>query len=107
MISSAPQVAAVTTHIAFNFCGFNQFIAFKFFIDVPAFAHYGSLMKPVIPSNPTSMPVQIEAVADAGREESSLHGEILARFLDYIVEGNRPDGGRVPEPQLCAMFGIS
>jgi len=63
-------------------------------------------MKPVIPSDPTSLPVRPEA-ADAGREESSLHDEILARLRDYIVEGNIPDGGRVPERQLCAMFGIS
>ena len=64
-------------------------------------------MKPVIPSDPTSLPVPTETGADAGREESSLHGEILARLRDYIVEGNIPDGGRVPERQLCAMFGIS
>jgi DNA-binding GntR family transcriptional regulator len=64
-------------------------------------------MKPVIPSNATSLPVETETVTDAGREESSLHGEILARLRDYIVEGNIPDGGRVPERQLCAMFGIS
>jgi DNA-binding GntR family transcriptional regulator len=64
-------------------------------------------MKPVILSDPTSLPVRTETVADAGREESSLHGEILARLRDYIVEGNIPDGGRVPERQLCAMFGIS
>ena len=30
-------------------------------------------MKPVIPSDPSSLPVQPEAVADAGREEFSLH----------------------------------
>jgi len=64
-------------------------------------------MKPVIPTDPASLPVQTGAVADAGREESSLHGEILARLRDHIVEGNIPDGGRVPERQLCAMFGIS
>jgi len=64
-------------------------------------------MKPVIPSDPTSLPVQSGTIADAGREESSLHGEILARLRDYIVEGNIADGGRVPERQLCAMFGIS
>src|SRR5258708_27443530 len=29
------------------------------------------------------------------------------RLRDYIVEGNIPDGGRVPERELCAMFGIS
>jgi DNA-binding GntR family transcriptional regulator len=64
-------------------------------------------MKPVIPNDPTSLPVQNEAVADTDREESSLHGEILARLRDYVVEGNIPDGGRVPERQLCALFGIS
>jgi DNA-binding GntR family transcriptional regulator len=64
-------------------------------------------MKPVIPSDPTSLPAQPETAADTSREESSLHGEILARLRDYIVEGNIPDGGRVPERELCAMFGIS
>src|SRR4051812_19551474 len=63
-------------------------------------------MKPLIPSDATALAVRTEA-ADAGREESSLHGEILARLRDYIVEGNIPDGGRVPERQLCAMYGIS
>src|ERR1700674_1867065 len=64
-------------------------------------------MKPLIPGDATALPVRSEAGADAGREESSLHDEILARLRDYIVEGNLPDGGRVPERQLCAMFGIS
>jgi DNA-binding GntR family transcriptional regulator len=64
-------------------------------------------MKRVIPNEPASPELQTEAISDAGREESSLHGEILARLRDYIVEGNIPDGGRVPERQLCAMFGIS
>jgi DNA-binding GntR family transcriptional regulator len=64
-------------------------------------------MKIMIPREAASMPVRTETVADAGREESSLHGEILAQLRDYIVEGNIPDGGRVPERQLCAMFGIS
>ncbi len=64
-------------------------------------------MKPVIPSDAAAQPVRIEAGTDAGREESSLHDEILTRLRDYIVEGNIPDGGRVPERQLCAMFGIS
>ncbi|WP_426443205.1 GntR family transcriptional regulator [Bradyrhizobium genosp. P] len=41
------------------------------------------------------------------RQESSLHGEILLRLRDYVVEGNIPDGARVPERQLCEMFGIS
>ena len=45
----------------------------------------------------------------AGRVKSgaSLHGDVLSRLRDYIVEGNLPDGGRVPERELCEMFGIS
>ncbi|WP_024512315.1 GntR family transcriptional regulator [Bradyrhizobium sp. ARR65] len=43
----------------------------------------------------------------AERAENSLHGEILSRLRDYVVEGNIPDGGRVPERQLCELFGIS
>src|SRR5271166_6820812 len=39
--------------------------------------------------------------------EVSLHGEILSRLRDYVVEGNIAEGGRVPERQLCVMFGIS
>jgi DNA-binding GntR family transcriptional regulator len=37
----------------------------------------------------------------------SLHEEVLARLRDYIVEGKIPDGARVPEKQLCELFGIS
>jgi len=39
--------------------------------------------------------------------EVSLHGEILSRLRDYVVEGNIAEGSRVPERQLCEMFGIS
>ncbi len=66
-------------------------------VDDPAFAHYCPAMKPLIPGDTPSLPLRTEAAADAGREESSLHGEILTRLRDYIVEGNIPDGGRVPE----------
>ena len=31
----------------------------------------------------------------------------LLRLRDYVVEGNIPEGGRVPERQLCEMLGIS
>src|SRR5579864_6812492 len=54
--------------------------------------------------------VPISPDADQGRPdraEASLHGEILSRLRDHIVEGNIPDGGRVPERQLCEMLGIS
>ena len=39
--------------------------------------------------------------------EASLHGEILSRLRDYVVEGNIAGGARVPERQLCELFGIS
>src|ERR1700735_849104 len=62
-------------------------------------------MKPMIPSETAST-----AVADVpapGREDVSLHDEILTRLRDHIVEGNIADGARVPERQLCEMLGIS
>src|SRR5262245_43278775 len=60
-------------------------------------------MKPMIPNDTTAQALGIEG----GREEQSLHDEILSKLRDHIVEGNIPDGGRVPERQLCEMFGIS
>jgi DNA-binding GntR family transcriptional regulator len=62
-------------------------------------------MKPLIPSPARS--TAIAAVADTDREDQSLHSETLVRLRDHIVEGNIPDGGRVPERQLCEMLGIS
>jgi DNA-binding GntR family transcriptional regulator len=38
---------------------------------------------------------------------ASLHGEVLTRLRDYIVEGNLGDGDRIPERELCELFGIS
>ena len=57
-------------------------------------------MKPLIPSE--TIPA-----ATAERADQSLHDEILNRLRDHIVEGNIPDGGRIPERQLCEMLGIS
>ena len=62
-------------------------------------------MKPLIPGDATSK--ALSPGADSDREDQSLHDETLTRLRDHIVEGNIPDGGRVPERQLCAMFGIS
>ncbi len=62
-------------------------------------------MKPLIPSDATSK--ALSAGADSDREDRSLHDETLTRLRDHIVEGNIPDGGRVPERQLCEMLGIS
>jgi DNA-binding GntR family transcriptional regulator len=62
-------------------------------------------MKPMIPSDATSK--AIGSGPDSAREDLSLHDEILTRLRDYIVEGNIPDGNRVPERQLCEMLKIS
>ena len=37
----------------------------------------------------------------------SLHGEVLSRLRDSIVEGRLPPGARVPERELCAELGVS
>ena len=55
-------------------------------------------MKPMIPSETASTAVAADPVA--GREDVSQRDEILTRLRDHIVEGNIPDGGRVPERQL-------
>jgi len=62
-------------------------------------------MKSTIPES--GIPIAKPADNGTNRAELSLHGEILTRLRDYIVEGNIPDGGRVPERLLCEMFGIS
>jgi DNA-binding GntR family transcriptional regulator len=62
-------------------------------------------MKPLIPHDAGS--TTLATAADASREDQSLHDEILTRLRDHIVEGNIPDGSRVPERQLCEMLGIS
>jgi DNA-binding GntR family transcriptional regulator len=67
--------------------------------------HMFPQMKPLIPDASTSTAVGTNP--DQGREDLSLHDEILTRLRDHIVEGNIPDGGRVPERQLCEMLGIS
>src|ERR1700719_1570506 len=59
-------------------------------------------MKPMIPDDTAAL-----ALGESTREEQSLHDEIRARLRDHIVEGSIPDGGRVPERQLCEMLGIS
>ena len=62
-------------------------------------------MKPLIPSDATS--TELGADVNLDREDQSLHDEILTRLRDHIVEGNIPDGDRMPERQLCEMLGIS
>jgi DNA-binding GntR family transcriptional regulator len=55
----------------------------------------------------STIPEAGEQITPPGRQEISLHGEILLRLRDYVVEGNIPEGARVPERQLCEMLGIS
>jgi DNA-binding GntR family transcriptional regulator len=62
-------------------------------------------MKPLIPSDAASTALAAHAVPD--REDQSLHDGTLTRLRDHIVEGRIPDGGRIPERQLCEMLGIS
>src|SRR4030088_1845787 len=62
-------------------------------------------MKPLIPSDATSK--ALNAGSDSAREAQSLQDETLGRLRDYLVEGNIPDGARMPERQLCEMLGIS
>ncbi len=37
----------------------------------------------------------------------SLHDEILVGLRRYLVEGNLPDGARIPERLLCETMGVS
>jgi DNA-binding GntR family transcriptional regulator len=90
---------------AFNPGGINQKIVYNRGIDGLSFQPYVRAMKPLIPNDATS--TALGAGADSGREDQSLHDEILTRLRDHIVEGNIPDGSRVPERQLCEMLGIS
>jgi DNA-binding GntR family transcriptional regulator len=46
-------------------------------------------------------------LTDAARPTTPLHSEILTRLRDHIIDGHLADGARVPERQLCEMFGIS
>jgi DNA-binding GntR family transcriptional regulator len=41
------------------------------------------------------------------RPATPLHSEILVRLRDHIIDGHLADGARIPERQLCEMFGIS
>jgi DNA-binding GntR family transcriptional regulator len=87
---------------AFILSGINPKFGFNISSTAPLSRTNVPAMKPMIPSETVST-----AVADPAREDLSLHDEILTRLRDHIVEGNIPDGGRVPERQLCEMLGIS
>jgi DNA-binding GntR family transcriptional regulator len=46
-------------------------------------------------------------LTDVPRPAAPLHSEILVRLRDHIIDGHLADGARIPERQLCEMFGIS
>jgi DNA-binding GntR family transcriptional regulator len=60
-----------------------------------------------------SLADKAEKMADGAPEAAapaagaSLHGEVLSRLRDYIVEGSLAEGERIPERELCERFGIS
>jgi DNA-binding GntR family transcriptional regulator len=60
-----------------------------------------------LPSEDASAAAQPASAKSAAGNGVSLHGEVLGRLRDYIVEGNLSDGARVPERQLCELFGVS
>ena len=49
--------------------------------------------------------LEFSALTDAAR--TPLHSEVLLRLRDYIIDGGLGDGARVPERQLCEMWGVS
>jgi DNA-binding GntR family transcriptional regulator len=59
---------------------------------------------PLLDANSSTEPGPAEARA---KPAASLHGDLLTRLRDYIVEGALPEGGRIPERELCEMFGVS
>lgn len=48
-----------------------------------------------------------EAAGGARIVRQTLHEEVVARLRDMIVEGELTPGSRVPERELCSLFGIS
>ena len=100
-----PAGQSYAAHFCIQFLWYQAKTCVHFLIDDPAFNVYVPPMKPMIPSETASTAVAADPAS--GREDVSLHDEILTRLRDHIVEGNIPDGGRVPERQLCEMLGIS
>lgn len=54
-----------------------------------------------------SEPTALQRSTAAPIARPSLHHEVVGRLRDLIVEGGLPPGGRIPERELCAAFGIS
>ena len=48
----------------------------------------------------------IETVATPG-QPATLHREVLSKLRDYIEIGSLSEGARIPERELCELFGVS
>lgn len=57
------------------------------------------------PALPSVRPADLEPMVEA--RPATLHGEVLSKLRDYIVVGPLSEGARIPERQLCELFGIS
>src|ERR1700733_6239953 len=73
-------------------------------ISVTAMSDAAKSRMQTLPPSPESDSVQ--STENTKSTVVSLHGEVLSRLRDFIVEGNLTDGARIPERQLCEMFGI-
>jgi len=57
------------------------------------------------PALPSVRPADLGPMVEA--RPATLHGEVLSKLRDYIVVGPLSEGARIPERQLCELFGIS
>jgi DNA-binding GntR family transcriptional regulator len=51
--------------------------------------------------------IRVDRPETLAKSVTSLHGDVLSRLRDHIVEGNLAEGERIPERELCETFGIS
>ncbi len=103
---------------AFIFSSGKGRFAFHRHLDVRARPVYLKTMIEAVSQSPAAAPAEVEPLRttelpsarrdlDGARGLLSLHGDVLARLRDHIVEGHLADGARIPERQLCEMLGVS
>jgi DNA-binding GntR family transcriptional regulator len=75
--------------------------------ELPPMTDYSKYRSFPTEAAPTAIPGSGRRPLRTVQGGASLHGEILARLRDHIVAGSLTEGARIPERQLCEMFGIS